>query len=297
MSAASRMSLTGTLRDLPLAELLQLAALLRKSGVLEIRAPLGRVWIGFGDGAVVRVARSDGSLDRKTILLAAGLEASAPDEAADPVVQEAAFTALVELLAWHEGAFSFETQSDPFAAWSGPEGVALREPVSPQLVALEGTRLGDEQAESGAPSGASASAPARSLPGCAIAIDDDLRFLEQIKQALGSEGVRVHILQSSADGFARFKQYLLRGEVPALVLGAGVSDPLTPGPAGQGARALARRAHALAPAARVVILAPEGTPPGRGPQLPVVTRPASPDDAGGLGDFLAHLRQALVSIP
>jgi hypothetical protein len=292
------MSLSGTLRDLPLAELLQLAALLRKSGVLEIRAPLGRVWIGFKDGAVVRVARSDGSLDRKTLLIAAGLDSGAPDATADPVLQEAAFTALVELLAWEEGAFGFDTDRDPFAAWTGPDGVELREPVSPQLVALEGTRLGDEQGDGDAPSDSAERrpAPAQALPGCAIAIDEDFAMLEQIKRALGAEGVHVHILQSSADGFARFKQYLLRGEVPALVLGAGVSDPLTPGPAGLGARALARRVQVLAPSARVVILAPPGAPPGRPPLLPVVTRPNSSDDPATIGEFLSHLRQALVAV-
>lgn len=290
------MSLSGTLRDLPLAELLQLAALLRKSGVLEIRAPLGRVWIGFADGAVVRVGRSDGSLDRKTLLIAAGLDESAPDEVADPVLQEAAFTALVELLSWENGAFGFDTERDPFDAWNGPEGVRLIEPVSPQLVALEGTRRGDEQVESSEPAIVStvADRAAQALPACAIAIDEDLALLEQIKRSLGAEGVHVHILQSSADGFARFKQYLLRGEVPALVLGAGVSDPLTPGPAGVGARALARRAHALAPGARVVVLAPAGSPPGRPPQLPVVVRPTS-DQEATLGDFLEQLRQALAS--
>lgn len=292
------MSLSGTLRDLPLAELLQLAALLRKSGVLEIRAPLGRVWIGFKDGAVVRVARSDGSLDRKTLLIAAGLDAAAPDATADPVLQEAAFTALVELLTWQEGAFGFDTERDPFAAWTGPDGVELREPVSPQLVALEGTRLGDEQGEDRAQPASAEVHPAasRALPGCAIAIDEDFAMLEQIKLALAAEGVHVHILQSSADGFARFKQYLLRGEVPALVLGAGVSDPLTPGPAGLGARALAKRAHVLAPSARVVILAPPGAPPGRPPHLPVVTRPPSWDDPASLDEFLAHLRQALQAV-
>ncbi len=292
------MSLSGTLRDLPLAELLQLAALLRKSGVLEIRAPLGRVWIGFQDGAVVRVARSDGSLDRKTLLIAAGVDAAAPDAQADPVLQEAAFSALVELLAWENGSFGFDTERDAFQAWSGPDGVQLSEPVSPQLIALEGTRLGDERQEGGPATGSVApvAEPEQALPSCAIAIDEDFGMLERIKRSLGADGVQVHILQSSADGFARFKQYLLRGEVPALVLGAGVSDPLTPGPAGAGARALARRAQTLAPSARVVIVAPVGTPPGKPASLLVVERPASTDDETSLGDFLSRLRQALVGV-
>jgi hypothetical protein len=126
-----------------------------------------------------------------------------------------------------------------------------------------------------------------------IAIDRDLELLELVKRSLAGGGFPVHILQSSADALARFKQYLLRGVVPTLVLGDGAHDPVTPGAEAAGARGLARRARSLAPRTRVVLVGGPAAPPGARPD-PVLARPAALDAAASEArDFTARLRQSL----
>jgi hypothetical protein len=288
------MGLSGTTNDLALPELLQMTALSGKSGVLEIRAPQATIWLGIRGGEVVRVARSDGSLDRKQLLLAAGLAPAAPPNATEPVVQEAAVGALLELFGWQSASFSFDAEADPFGTWEGPPGVRVPEPISPQFLALEGMRLGDERdAEEARPAVAAESLPVGPPPPSVIAIDRDLELLELVKRALASGQLPVHILQSSADALARFKQYLLRGIVPALVLGDGAYDPVTPGAEAAGARGFARRARSLAARTRVVLIGGSAPPLGAAPD-PVLARPGSLDPAGDdARDFTARLRQCL----
>jgi hypothetical protein len=286
------MGLSGTTNDLSLPELLQMTALSGKSGVLEIRGASAVVWLGIRSGVVVRVSRSDGSLDRKQLLLAAGLAPTAQPDETEPVVQEAALGALLEVFGWQTASFSFDAEADPFGTWEGPPGVRVPDPISPQFLALEGMRLGDERdAGPDARETAPRPEPAGPPPAAVIAIDRDLELLEQVKRALASDRLPVHILQSSADALARFKQYLLRGVVPALVLGDGAYDPVTPGAEAAGARGLARRARSLASRTRVVLVGAAAAPPGAPPD-PVVERPASADP-GDARDFADRLRRSL----
>jgi hypothetical protein len=262
------MSLGGRLSDFSLPELLQVVALSRKTGALEICAEHGGVaWLGLREGGIVRVALDDGSLDRDQVLEKRGLDASAPRAQVDAILWETALDALLALFDWREGEFTFEPCADPTAAWRGPAGIVLPTPVSPEYLALEGARLADES-EPSLPSVRTPN-PARPASGAlekpepapqparsarpVICVDRDLRLLEQIKGGLGGSEP-IHIFQDSASALNRLKQYVLRGELPALVLGSELEDPLDPR-RGLGWRRFAERVRALAPRVRIAVIA------------------------------------------
>jgi hypothetical protein len=87
-----------------------------------------------------------------------------------------------------------------------------------------------------------------------ICVDRDLRLLEQIKRSLCGDGEPIHIFQDSASALNRLKQYVLRGELPALVLGSDLEDPLDPR-RGLGWKRFAERVRALAPRVRIAVIA------------------------------------------
>jgi hypothetical protein len=284
------MSLRGTLLDLGLGELLQLAALARKSGVLELHCGPDSSWIGFTSGGIVRLARSHGALEPKQVLREAGMEDEPDPERRAFCIQDAAVQALLEMFEWTDGSFTFHTGADPNAAWPGPSGLVLDPPISPQFVALEGARFDDE-----APRPAAAQAGgsrSKSGPPAVIVVDDDLPLLERIKLALAPSGRPVHIFRSSADGLARLKQYLVRGEIPALVLGSGACDPLEPRRR-PGWRALARRARSLVPGIRLILILPE--PPAEASEATAVLPQPPPGPLTGedTEEFLRKLADFL----
>jgi hypothetical protein len=306
------MSLGGRLSDLGLPELLQVVALSRKTGVLEICAEHGGVaWLGVRDGGIVRVALDDGSLEPAQVLEKRELPASAPRQEIEAALSEAALDALLGLLEWREGDFTFEPGADPGSTWRGPQGIALSTPVSPEFLALEGARLADEDecdlpslrgigraapaaapAARHAPAAPKAPAP-RSAP--VICVDRDLRLLEQIKRALGGGSERVHIFQDSASALHRLKQYVLRGELPALVLGSDLEDPLDPR-RGLGWRRFADRVRALAPRVRIAVIADQAQEAPRGVAWLRRPPPGRATEAD-MSAFLATLRGALGSEP
>lgn len=291
------MSLVGTLSDLALAELLQMAALTSKSGVLEIRAGDATARVGFVRGMVVRVALADGSLDRKRLLTEWGLDPGDGTEEAEQQLQRHAVESLLDMFTWTEGVFSFDLDADPEAGWPGPPGLELPWSVSPQFLALEGARLGDERAEHGSAEIEAVRSPPEleieSLrqPTTLIVIDGRLTLLESIKDALADSPIRVHIFQSPQDGLARFKQYLLRGDIPALVLGDGVFDPVEP-TRRPGAHAFAARARSLAATVAIVHLASDRRRQ-RSPIDVFVPPPELEEEGEQEGQFLARLRRAL----
>jgi hypothetical protein len=260
------MSLAGRLSDLSLAELLQIVALSRKSGVLEICSEDGTAaWIGLAQGKIVRVALSDGSLSTERVLEKRGLTRPVAPQQLDAALQEAALESLLDLLEWHAGQFTFEPCSD-LARWTVSEGIALPLPMSPEYLALEGARIADESR------GASRAEPARTPPVPVICVDRDLALLERIKGTLADASKGVHIFQDSASALTRLKQYLVRGEVPVLVVGTDLRDPLDPR-RGLGWRRFAERVQALAPRVRIAVIverdaeAPSGVAFVRRPQV------------------------------
>lgn len=141
------MSLAGNLSDLSLPELLQVVALSRKTGALEICSEQGGVaWLGLRDGGIVRVALESGDLDRDEILKRAGLDAGGDSDVAAAMLWDAAVQAILGIFDWSEGDFTFEPLDDPAIQWRGPQGILLPSPLSPEFLALEGARLEDESA-------------------------------------------------------------------------------------------------------------------------------------------------------
>jgi hypothetical protein len=281
------MSLVGTLSDLSVDELLQLAALTRRSGVVTLHGESGTVWVGLRAGEIVRVARSEASASPQS-----------PVQGREP--PQPWMELLLELFEWERGEFSLESWVDPDVHWPGPEGVRVLPPLSPQFLALEGVRLGDESAagivpEPSLPAAAAPASPGRSASAGAravIAIDSDPALLEQIKTAFGSGERPVHVFRRSDEGLLRLKQYLVRGIVPALVLGPDACDPLEPHRK-PGWRALARRARTLAASIRVVLLSADTSL--RDPAVSsVVSRPAaSGATREELSAFLSRLADSL----
>jgi Domain of unknown function (DUF4388) len=141
------MSLAGNLSDLSLPELLQVVALSRKTGALEICSEQGGVaWLGLRDGGIVRVALESGDLDRDEILKRAGLDVGGDSDVAAAMLWDAAVQAILGIFDWGEGDFTFEPLDDPAIQWRGPQGILLPSPLSPEFLALEGARLEDENA-------------------------------------------------------------------------------------------------------------------------------------------------------
>jgi hypothetical protein len=141
------MSLAGNLSDLSLPELLQVVALSRKTGALEICSEQGGVaWLGLRDGGIVRVALESGDLDRDEILKRAGLDVGGDSDVAAAMLWDAAVQAILGIFDWAEGDFTFEPLDDPAIQWRGPQGILLPSPLSPEFLALEGARLEDENA-------------------------------------------------------------------------------------------------------------------------------------------------------
>jgi Domain of unknown function (DUF4388) len=141
------MSLAGNLSDLSLPELLQVVALSRKTGALEICSEQGGVaWLGLRDGGIVRVALESGDLDRDEILKRAGFDVGGDSDVAAAMLWDAAVQAILSIFDWAEGDFTFEPLDDPAIQWRGPQGILLPSPLSPEFLALEGARLEDENA-------------------------------------------------------------------------------------------------------------------------------------------------------
>jgi hypothetical protein len=308
------MSLGGRLSDFSLPELLQVVALSRKTGTLEICGEHGAVaWLGLREGAIVRVALDDGSLEPGQVLEKRGVDASAPRAQVDAILWESALDALLRLFDWREGDFTFEACADPTGAWRGSAGIVLPTPVSPEYLALEGARLADESEPSlpslrlpqparapgaGSVPRADVRAPPQAEPPRAractrpvICVDRDLRLLERIKGALADGPEAVHIFQDSASALHRLKQYVLRGENPALVLGSDLEDPLDPR-RGLGWKRFAERVRALSPHVRIAVIAEgPGNPPAHVAWL--ARPPAGRATEADMSDFLQTLRGAL----
>lgn len=280
------MSLAGNLSDLSLPELLQVIAMSRKTGALEICSEHGGVaWLGVRSGSIVRVALGSGDLEREPILKRAGLAQDSPSDLVEAALWEAAVHATLRIFEWTDGDFTFEPLADPTLQWRGPAGVILRSPLSSDFLALEGARLEDESSSAAAsareveratPPEAVRSpvseARAIARPSSLICVDAELPVLERLKRGLQSDGTRIHIFQSAADALKRFKQYLASGETPALIVGSMIDDPFE-AHRGLGWRRFAGRVLGIAPRVRVIIVARAGERVAA-PGFAVVARPA-----------------------
>ncbi len=103
--------------------------------------------------------------------------------------------------------------------------------------------------------------PGRAACARAVVVDPDLAALEWLKSTLADLFERVHIFQGAEGAIARIRQYLSRGELPAVLL----SDraPMDPLSGIDSASELLRRLRIQAPRMPLLLLAEEGEPAPR----------------------------------
>jgi len=169
------MSLVGSLEDLGLGDILQIVSLSRKSGVLNLSWGEVKGKIIFKDGQVVAATSTDrekslpglladkGALSGDKVQQASDAINAASDsnQAARVLVEDMGITSdtvestihekiestVFHFFSWPEGSFSFELQEidDEIGGLKPPEHAFVLEiGLSPQFLAMEGTRLQDE---------------------------------------------------------------------------------------------------------------------------------------------------------
>ena len=100
-------------------------------------------------------------------------------------------------------------------------------------------------------------APVRAACSQLVVVDPDLAALEWLKAALAGLFDRIHIFQAAQGGIARIRQYLSRGEVPAVLLSA--RAPMDPLSGIDTASELFRRLRAQAPRMPLLVVGEEGS--------------------------------------
>lgn len=281
------MSLVGSLEDLGLADILQIVNLARKSGMLLVRCEGGEGRIAFREGLVhaAVVKGEPEALDE--LLRRAGIGGPPPGpERIEALRRDLVEHCLARMFEWRSGEFSFEMQDDPDCG----EGLALEVGISPQYLTMEATRRNDERragvGESGEGalcfSGESEADPVETLAlatvdradppeldrvacACAVIVDPDLPALEWLKTTLSDRFERLHLFQSAEGGITRIRQYLSRGEVPAVFLS--VHAPLDPLSGIESVGELLRRLRVQAPRMPLLLVAEEGSPTPRAARL------------------------------
>jgi hypothetical protein len=164
------MSLVGSLEDLGLGDILQIISLSRKSGLLTLRRDGSEGRIALRDGQVWAATLKGGPCDLRDLVVGAGLVSQAQCDAAllaasksgvpleqallekhsnlsaeglEELRRAAAEAAVMGVFGWPAGEFSFQVCDDPRAELD--PGLFLSAPLNAQYLAMEGTRLSDEQ--------------------------------------------------------------------------------------------------------------------------------------------------------
>ena len=173
------MSLVGNLEDLGLGEILQIVSLSRRSGVLSLESRGREARVIFRNGQVIRATSStfqqnlgevliqQGVIDLAILKRALGIQADegytqllggimidrfgVSADAIETVVREQIENVVYSLFAWAEGTFEFELQDVGEAdnARLDPVQFMLKQGLNPQYLAMEGSRIIDEQRHRG----------------------------------------------------------------------------------------------------------------------------------------------------
>ncbi|MEZ4333500.1 MAG: DUF4388 domain-containing protein [Myxococcota bacterium] len=109
------------------------------------------------------------------------------------------------------------------------EREAGTDPTSEQAAAIDAASDGSVAIESVEPLAASPSSSAAVLSArTVVVIDPDAVALEWIKAAIEGQVARTHVFQRAEEGLARIRQYLIRGEVPVVLIALATPiDPLS----------------------------------------------------------------------
>ena len=137
------MSLVGSLEDLGLGDILQIISLSGKSGELLLRSGDGEGRILFDQGRIRTAYIGSGSPSSDELL-----ESLAPGKTPSPDHRETLLREHIErcvfrMFSWASGEFSFEVGD---VACIPASQLFLECGINPQFLALEGTRIADEQA-------------------------------------------------------------------------------------------------------------------------------------------------------
>ncbi|QXE89275.1 response regulator [Geomonas subterranea] len=173
------MSLVGNLEDLGLGEILQIVSLSRRSGVLALESRGREARVIFRNGQVIRATSStfqqnlgevliqQGVIDLGILKRALSIQAdegysqllgvimverfAVSADAIEAVVREQIENVVYSLFAWAEGTFEFELQEigDGDNARLDPVQFMLKQGLNPQYLAMEGSRIIDEQRHRG----------------------------------------------------------------------------------------------------------------------------------------------------
>jgi CheY-like chemotaxis protein len=259
------MSLVGNLEDLGLGEILQIVSLSRKTGILSLHGSGSEGTVVFRQGQVVRATSStlqqslgevllkkgliDLSILRKALALQQengfrerlgvilinnfGISSGTIDE----VVREQIENVVYSLFAWPEGSFEFvvsehietvdETRMDPLQ-------FMLDQGMNPQFLALEGTRLLDENNHAAeedsdetdfdfnfvldGSAGNAGTAPPPPPKKPLIIVDDDGPTLQAIADGMRQRGYEVHAMTRSEDTLIKVDTLCRGGERPAVLV-------------------------------------------------------------------------------
>ncbi|WP_136515902.1 response regulator [Geomonas edaphica] len=173
------MSLVGNLEDLGLGEILQIVSLSRRSGVLTLQSRGREARVLFRSGQVIRAISStfqqnigevliqQGVIDLGTLKRALSIQAdegytqllgaimvdrfNVSADAIETVVREQIENVVYSLFAWAEGTFEFELQEigEGDSTRLDPVQFMLQQGLNPQYLAMEGSRIIDEQRHRG----------------------------------------------------------------------------------------------------------------------------------------------------
>ncbi|MBJ6799671.1 response regulator [Geomonas propionica] len=173
------MSLVGNLEDLGLGEILQIVSLSRRSGVLALQSRGREARVIFRNGQVIRATSTtfqqnlgevliqQGVIDLGILKRALSIQADegytqllgvimverfgVSADAIEAVVREQIENVVYSLFAWAEGTFEFELQEvgDGDNTRLDPVQFMLKQGLNPQYLAMEGSRIIDEQRHRG----------------------------------------------------------------------------------------------------------------------------------------------------
>ena len=252
------MSLVGNLEDLGLGEILQIVSLSRKSGILELKSLDREGRVVFRDGEVIRatattlpenlgdilfrrelvdletmkqalvIQQKEGHTRRFGEILVGefGLDKDTVEAAAREQVERVVYS----FFGWSEGSFAFELgdPEDVPVASLNPLSFVLDNGLSPQWLAMEGSRILDEKRHAGedldvrgesivdadrliaealgqspAETSDTESAAGSSLTAGPVVfvVDDDLATLEQLATTLQTRKIRVRAFSDACSFF------------------------------------------------------------------------------------------------
>ncbi|OGR26754.1 MAG: hypothetical protein A2X83_13190 [Desulfuromonadales bacterium GWD2_54_10] len=259
------MSLVGNLEDLGLGEILQIVSLSRKTGVLSLQSRGREGAVVFRQGQVVRATSSTYQQSLGEVLIQKGVihlsslrkalalqqesgfrerlgvilikNFGIAQEVIEEVVCEQIENVVFSLFAWIEGRFEFEIQEHIETVDDtklDPLQFMLDQGLNPQFLAMEGTRILDEQrhaietasvaaenCSNAADLVAEARVPVNSHPmvkHSLVIVDDDGPTLQVLVAGLRENGFDVHAMTRSEDTLIKVDNLCRSGIHPTVLI-------------------------------------------------------------------------------